>query len=168
MAYAFAPLHGYAKNAPDFAIPNKDSPKFYPILHPIRRRGSFRGVCFCALHEYVKNAPDFILPDKDTPKTRPVLDPNRRRRTFGGVCNTPLHGYVKNLLGFIFPHTYPPKTHPISPFPIGICQKRTRFQTQTVAAGHFGAYAIRPYTGTPKNGQVSHSRTRIHPKPARF
>ena len=57
---------------------------------------------------------------------------------------------MKNSPGFIFPHTYPPKTHPISYFPIRIRPKRTQFYTQTVVAGHFGAYAIRPYTGTCK------------------
>ena len=133
--------HGYTKNAPRFTLPNKGTPKTRPVLHPNRRRGTFRGVCFCAptrIHEkparfhispsgYVKNAPDFTLPNRDTPKTRPVLGLNRRREIFRGVCNTPLHGYVQNLTGFIFPHTGTPKTHPISPFTIGIHPKPTRF-----------------------------------------
>ena len=108
----------YTKNAPDFTLPNKDTPKTHPVLGLNRRRGVFRGACFCAptrvrakfvrFHisapEYTKNAPDFIHPNKDTPKPRPVLYPNPWRRIFRGVCNTPLHGYMKNLAGFIFPH----------------------------------------------------------------
>ena len=73
--------HEYAKNAPDFTLPNKDIPKSCPILDPNLRRGTFRGVCFCAptrvreklsrfhisTHVPAKNAPDFIFPNKDTP-----------------------------------------------------------------------------------------------------
>ena len=77
--------------------------------------------------EYAKNAPDFTLSNRDTPKTHPVLDANLRRGVFRGVCNTPLHRCMQNLTGFTFPHPDTPKTHPISPFPIRIHQKRTRF-----------------------------------------
>ena len=108
------PLHGYVKNPPGFIFPHPNAPKTHPIspspirmrpkthpvLHPNRRRGAFRGVCFCAptrvrakparFHisapEYAKNAPDFTLPNKDIPKTCPILDPNLWRETFGGVC----------------------------------------------------------------------------------
>ena len=142
--------YGYVKNAPDFTLPNKDTPESCPILDPNHRRGYLRGVCFCALHGYMKNPVGFIFPHPDTPKTHPVLYQNLRRETFRGVCNTPLHGYMKNPAGFIFPHTDTPKTHPILPFPIRIRQKPTRFQTQTFGAGHFGAYAFAPYTGTCK------------------
>ena len=135
------PLHGYVKNLAGFIFPNRDTPKTCPVLHPNRRRGTFRGVCFCALHGYVKNlaglifphpdapknAPDFTFPNKDSPKTRSILGPNLRRGLFRGVCNTPLHGYMQNLTGFTFPHLNTPKTHLISPFPIWIHQKRTRF-----------------------------------------
>ena len=110
---------GYAKNVPDFTLSNRDAPKTCPILGANRRRGTFRGVCFCAptrvrakfvrfhisAHVPAKNAPDFTLPNRDTPRTRLVLGLNLRRRAFRGVCNTPLHGYMKNLAGFIFPHT---------------------------------------------------------------
>ena len=33
----------YAKNAPDFTLPNKDIPKTCPILDPNLRRGTFWG-----------------------------------------------------------------------------------------------------------------------------
>ena len=111
--------HGHAKKPSGFTLPNRDTPKPRPVLHPNLRRGYLRGVCFCAPTRvrakfsgfhisapgYTKNAPDFTFPNRDTPKTYPVLDPNPWRRTFRGVCNTPLHGYVQNLAGFIFPHT---------------------------------------------------------------
>ena len=111
--------HGYAKNAPDFTLSNKDTPKSCPVLGANLWRGTFGGVCFCAptrvrakparfhtsAHGYTKNTPDFILPNKDIPKTCPILGANRRRGTFQGVCNTPLHVYVQNPPGFIFPHT---------------------------------------------------------------
>ena len=174
--------HGYAKNAPDFILLNKDACKTRPVLHPNRRRRIFRGVCFCATtrvrakparfhisaHEYAKNAPDFTLPNRDTPKTRLVLGANPCRKTFRGVCNTPLHGYVQNLAGFIFPHTDTPKTHPISPFPIRIYPNPARFQTQTIVEGHFGAYAIRPYTGAPKTRRLLDFATRHSLKPGGF
>lgn len=113
------PAHGYAKNAPGFTLPNRDTPKTRPVLGLDLRRRTFWGVCFCAptlvrakfggfhisAHGYTENAPDFILPNRDTPKTRPVLGLNHRRGVFGGVCNMPLHGYMKNLASFIFPHT---------------------------------------------------------------
>ena len=57
---------------------------------------------------------------------------------------------MQNLAGFIFPHPDAPKTCPVFPFPIRIHPKPARFYTQIIVAGHFRAYAIRPYTGTPK------------------
>ena len=132
---------GYAKNAPDFTFPNKDSPKTRSILGPNLRRGFFRGVCFCALHGHVQNLAGFIFPHTDTPKTHPISPSQIRIHPkpaqfytqtfvaghFGAYAFAPLHGYMKNLVGFIFPHLNTPKTHLISPFPIGIHQKRTRF-----------------------------------------
>ena len=131
----------YAKNAPDFIHPNRDTPKTHPVLdlNPSARNISERmllrptrvrektGGFHISAHVPAKDAPDFTLPDKDTPKTRPVLYPKPCRRTFRGVCNTPLHGYVKNLTGFIFPYTDTCKICPVSHFRTRIRQKRTRF-----------------------------------------
>ena len=131
----------YVKNAPDFALSNKDTPKTYPVLAANLWRGTFWGVCFCAptrvhakparfhisAHGYTKNAPDFTIPNRDTPKTRSILDPNLWRGTFGGICFCALHGYTQNLAGFTFPHLNTPKKHLFSPFPIGIDLKPTRF-----------------------------------------
>ena len=119
--------HGYAKNAPDFTLPNKDTPKTHPVLHLNHRRRTFRGVCNTPLHGYVQNLAGFTFPHPDTPKPRPILGLNRRRGVFRGVCNTPLHGYMKHLAGFIFPHLNTPKTCPISPIPIRIYPKPARF-----------------------------------------
>ena len=129
------PAPGYPKNAPDFTIPNRDTPKTRPILDPNLRRRTFRGVCFCALHGYVQNLASFIFPHTDTPKTHPIspfpiaIHPKPDRfytqilgeGHFGAYAFAPLHGYVQNLAGF---------------------------RPQTVVEGHLGAYAIRPYTGT--------------------
>ena len=73
--------HGYAKNAPDFTLPNKDTPKNHPVLGLDLRRGTFSGRMQYAptrvreklsrfhisTHVPAKNAPDFIFPNKDTP-----------------------------------------------------------------------------------------------------
>jgi len=133
--------HEYAKNAPDFTIPNKDTPKTRPILHLNHRRRTFGGVCFCVpirVYEkfggfhisapgYTKNAPDFTFPNRDMPKTRPVLDPNLWRGTFGGVCfcaptrvrakparfHISAHGYTKNTPDFTLSNKDTPKTCPV-------------------------------------------------------
>ena len=131
----------YAKNAPDFTFPNKDTPKTSPILGANRRRGTFRGVCNTPLHGYVQKLSGFIFPHTDTPKTRPVLAANPCRRAFRGVCNMPLHGYVQNLSGFTFPHTDTPKTLP-------------GFGPKPLSGDIWGRRLLPP--------------TRIRPNPARF
>ena len=60
----------------------------------------------------------------------------------------PKHVPTKNAPDFTLPNKDIPKTCPILPFPIGIHPKPARFYTQTFGEEHFGAYAIRPYTGT--------------------
>ena len=65
--------HGCAKNAPDFTIPNRDTPKTHPVLHLNHRRRTFRGVCNTPLHGYMKNLTSFIFPYLNTSKTRPIL-----------------------------------------------------------------------------------------------
>ena len=170
------PAHGHAENAPDFTLPNTDTPKTHPISDPnLRRRtfrgvcfcalhgymqkparfwaqtvgvGVFRGVCFCALHGYVQNLAGFIFPHLNTSKTHPVSGANLRRGAFRGVCFCALHGYVQNLTGFIFPHPNAPKTHPVLPSPIRIHSKPARVYTQNSGERYFGAYAFAPYTGT--------------------
>ena len=42
--------YGYVKNAPDFTLPNKDTPKTRPVLGLNLRRETFRGVCNTPLH----------------------------------------------------------------------------------------------------------------------
>ena len=51
--------HGYAKNAPDFTFPDKDTPKTSPILGANLRCRTFGGVCNTPLHGY-------------PPKTHPI------------------------------------------------------------------------------------------------
>ena len=190
------PAHGCAKNAPDFTIPNRDTPKTHPVLDPNRRRWTFRGVCNTPLHGYTqkiawfhisahgcaKNAPDFTHPNKDTPKTCPILHPNRRRGAFRGVCNTPLHVYVQNLTGFIFPHTNTPKTHPILGLNLrrgylkGVCntplhgytQNPPDFRPKPLARNIWRRMLLHPYTGTCKIRPVSYFPIGMHPKPTWF
>ena len=75
--------------------------------------------------------------------------PTRVYEKFGGF-HIPPPEYAKNAPDFTLPNKDPPKTHPISPFPIGMRPKPARFYTQTFGEDRFGAYAIRPYTGTPE------------------
>ena len=51
--------HVPTKNAPDFTLPNKDTPKTRPVLDPNLRRGLFRGVCNMPPHGYMKNLSGF-------------------------------------------------------------------------------------------------------------
>jgi len=187
---------GYAKNAPDFTHPNKDTPKTCPILGANPCRKTFGGVCNTPLHGYMKNLADFIFPHTDTCKTRSILDLNLRRGVFRGVCNTPLHGYVQNLAGFIFPHpdapknapdfTLPnrdtPKTHPV----LGANLRRRTFRgvcfcAPTRVRAKFGGFHIsahgytqnaphftHPNKDTPKTHPISSFPIRIHPNPTRF
>ena len=173
---------GYPKNAPDFTLPNKDTPKTRPVLGLNLRRGLFRGVCNTPLHGFVQNLSGFTFPHTDTPKTRPVLYPNHRRRIFGGVCNTPLHGYMQNLAGFIFPHPDAPKNAPDFIFPHpdtpktrpvldanlrrgylrGVCNTPLHGYMQNLTSFTF------PHLNTPKTHPISPFPIRIRPNPARF
>ena len=133
--------HGYTKNAPHFTLPNKDSPKTHPVLHPNRRRGAFRGVCNTPLHGYVQNLAGFIFPHTDAPKTRPVsYFPIRIHQKPTRFHITP-SGYTQNAPGFrpkpppqdisgrmlLRPYTGMCIIHPVSYSPTRIRQKRTRF-----------------------------------------
>ena len=119
--------HGYAKNLTSFRRkPLSQDISGRMQYAPTRVRAKF-GRFHIPPPEYAQNLPGFIFPHTDTPKTHPVLGPNLRRKIFGAYAFAPLHGYVQNPPGFIFPHTDTPKTHPISPSPIGIHRKRTRF-----------------------------------------
>ena len=135
-------------------------------------------------HGYTKNAPDFIFPNRDTPKPYPVLDlnpsarivsgrmllrPTRVHEKFGGFwiqtvgevffgayAFAPLHGYVQNLAVFIFPHTDTSKTHLISPFPIRIRPKPTRFHISAHGYAKNAPDFILSNKDTPKSRPVLH------------
>ena len=114
-AYAFAPLHGYtkkiawfhisahgcAKNAPDFTLPNKDTPKTHPILDPNLWRGLFRGVCFCALHGYMKNPSGFRRKPLSQDISGRMQYAPTRVRAKPARFHISAHGYAKNPAGFI-------------------------------------------------------------------
>ena len=107
------PKHVPAKNAPDFTLPNKDTPKTSPVLHPNRRRGTFRGVCFCALHGYMKNLAGFRRkPSAMLFQRRMQYAPTRVQEKFVRF-HIPAPEYTKNAPGFTFPNRDTPKTHPV-------------------------------------------------------
>ena len=97
--------HGYAKNAPDFTFPNKDTPKTRPILDPNLRRRTFRGICFCAptrvrakfdgfhisAYDMTRNPAGFGLCHSTWRETRRVLDfVTRHGAKPGGFWTLPL------------------------------------------------------------------------------
>ena len=195
-AYAFAPLHGYVQNPsgfifphtdtpkthPDFTLPNRETPKTHPVLHPNRRRETFRGVCFCAPTRVrakfgrfhisapgcAKNAPRFTHPNKDTPKTRSILGLDRRRGTFRGVCNTPLHGYVKNPADFRPKFSARGFWRRMQYAPTRIRAKFVRFH---ISASEYAKNAPdfrRKSLPQDISGRMLLRPTRIHPKPALF
>ena len=108
------PKHVPAKNAPDFTLPNKDTPKTRRVLYPNLWRGTFRGVCFCAPTRVHQKPGGFytqiivaghfgayaFAPYTGTCKIWRVLDPNLWRGYLKGVCNTPLHGYTQKIVRF--------------------------------------------------------------------
>ena len=92
--------HGYAKNAPDFTLSNKDIPKSCPILDPNLWRGYLRGVCNTPLHGYMKKTPSFTpKPSARLFEGRMQYAPTRVRAKFGGF-HISAHGYAKNPSGF--------------------------------------------------------------------
>ena len=176
------PPPGYVKNAPDFTLPNKDTPKTCPVLHPNRRRRIISGRMLLrptrvrakpvrfhiSAHVPAKNAPDFILSNKDTPKTRPVLHPNLRRGYLSGVCNTPLHGYVQNSTGFRRKSLSQDISGRMQYAPTRIHEKSARFHISAHGYVKNAPDFILPNRDTPKTRPVSHFRTRTRRKRTRF
>ena len=121
------PAHEYTKNAPDFTLPNKDTPKTHPILYPNLWRGTFRGVCNTPLHGctqkivwfhisppgYTKNPPDF----RRKPSSQDISGcmqyaPTRVRAKPGGFHISPSE-YAKNAPDFTLPNKDIPKSCPV-------------------------------------------------------
>ena len=105
---------GYAKNPPDFTIPNRDAPKTRPILDLNLRRRIFGGVCFCAptrvhqkpgrfwtlSHDMVRNPTGFGLCHTTWRETRRVLDfATRHGAKPAGFWTLP-HDMARNPAGF--------------------------------------------------------------------
>ena len=110
----FCALHGYMqnlagfifphpdapKNAPDFTIPNRDTPKTCPILDPNPWRRTFRGVCNTPLHGYVQNPPGFIFPHTTWHETRRVSYSRTRHGAKPDGFWTLPHDMARNPAGF--------------------------------------------------------------------
>ena len=118
---------GYAKNAPDFTLPDRDTPKSRPVLGLNLRRGYLRGVCNTPLHGYMKNPSDFRCePLSRGISGRMQYAPTRVRakpalfysQTFGEDC---FGAYA------IRPYMGTCKTRPVSHFRTRTRQKRTPF-----------------------------------------
>ena len=112
--------HGYTKNAPDFTLPDKDTPKTHPVLDPNPWRRIFRGVCFCAPtqvhqkpggfwtlpHDIARNPAGFGLCHTTWRETRRVLDfATRHGPKLGGFLTLP-HDIAQNPAGFSHCHTF--------------------------------------------------------------
>ena len=174
--------HGYAKNAPDFTLPNRDTPKTRPILGANRRRETFRGVCNTPLHGYMKNLAGFIHPHTDTLKTHPILDPTPCRRTFRGVCfcaptrvrakpdqfHISASEYAQNVPDFILPNRDTPKTRLVLAPNLrrgvfrGVCNTPLHGYVKNLSSFIF------PHTDTPKTHPISPSPIGIGPNSAQF
>ena len=160
--------HGYPKNAPDFTLPNKDTPKTHPILHPSRRRGTFRGVCFCAPTRVCAKPARFHIPAHVPTKKPPgfrrnplsqdiwgrmLLRPTRIHEKFARFhISTP--EYAKNVPGFTFPNKDSPKTSPI--LGANPCRRTFRGVCNTSLHGYVqnSSGFIFPHTNTPKSRPV--------------
>ena len=133
--------HGYVKNAPDFTIPNRDTPKTRSILDPNLRRGLFRGVCNTPLHGYMKNLAGF----------RPKF---LSQDILGRMQYAPTRVRAKSVRFHISPHGY--------------TKNAPDFRRKPSARDISGRMLLRPYTGMCIIHPVSYSRTRIHQKCTRF
>ena len=103
-------VSGHAKNAPDFTLPNRDTPKIRPILGTNRRRGYLRGVCNMPLHGYVQNLAGFIFPHTTWRETRRVLDfanDMAQNPTGFGLCHTTWRK-TRRVLDFATRHSAKP------------------------------------------------------------
>ena len=95
----------YAKNAPDFTLPNKDTPKTCPVLYPNLRRRTFRGVCNTPLHGYMKNPAGFIPKSSAQDISgRMLLRSTRIHEKFGRFW-TLSHDIARNPAGFGLCHS---------------------------------------------------------------
>ena len=160
--------HGYAKNAPDFTLPNRDAPKparFYTQTVGARHFGAY---AFAPLHGYVQNPPGFTpKPSSQDISRRMQYAPTRIRAKFGGFHISPPE-YTKNVSDFILSNKGTPKTHLIlypnlrRGYLRGVCFCALHGYVQNLAGFTF------PHTDTPKTYPVSPFPIRIHPKPARF
>ncbi len=115
------------QNPPDFTLPNRDTPKTYPILGLNRRRRTFRGVCFCAptrvrakparfhisAHGYAKNPAGFRRKPLSQDISGRMQYAPTRVRAKPARFHISAHGYTKNAPDFTFPNKDTPKSRPV-------------------------------------------------------
>ena len=146
--------HGYTKNAPDFTLPNKDTPKTCPILDLNLRREVFQGVCNTPLHGCVQNLAGF-RPKSSSQDIwgRMQYAPTRVHEKFDGF-HISAHGYAKNLPDF--------RRKPLSQDIWGRMQYAPTRVHQKNVWFHISAYEytqnppsfIFPHTDTPKTHPI--------------
>ena len=147
--------HGYTKNAPDFTLPNRDTPKTYPVLDPNLRRKIFGGVCNTPLHGYMKNLPGF----RPKPSARGFSGRMQYAPTRVHAKIVRFHisvsGHAKNAPDFTLPNRDIPKKPP-------------GFRPKPSSRLFEGRMQYAPTRVRAKSGPVSYFRTRIRPNLARF
>ena len=160
--------HVPAKNAPDFTLPNRDTPKTHPVVGLNRRRGTFRGVCFCALHGYVQNPPGFIpKPLARNIWGRMQYAPTRVRAKFGGF-HIPAHDMAQNPAGFGLYHTTWRETRQVLDFATRHGAKPGGFWTLSLDMARNPAGFGLCHSTWRKTRRVFNFATRHSPKPGGF
>ena len=149
------PKHVPAKNAPDFTLPNKDTPKTCPVLGANPCRRTFRSVCFCALHGYTQKIVWFHISPSGHTKNAPGFRPKPSSQDISG----------RMLLRPTRVRAKPARFHISAP---GYTKNAPDFRPKPSARDFSGRMLLRPYTGTCKTSPVSYFRTRIHQKRTSF
>ena len=161
--------HVPAKNAPDFILSNKDTPKTRPVLHPNLRRGYLSGVCNTPLHGYVQNSTGFRRKSLSQDISGRMQYAPTRIHEKSARFHISAHGYVKNAPDFILPNRDTPKTRPVLDPNLrrktfgGVC-----FYAPTRVHRKNGQVSYFRTQHTPKTHPISYFPIGIHPKPARF
>ena len=174
--------HGYTKNAPDFTLPNRDTPKTHPVLGLNLHRKTFWGVCNTPLHGYMKNLAGFIFPHTTWRETRQVLDFATRHGAKPGEFWTLPHDMARNPAGFGLCHSTWRETRRVLDFATRHSAKPGGFHISAHGYAKNAPDFTLPNKNTPQNlsgfipksssqdisGRMLLCPTRIREKPARF
>ena len=149
------PPSEYAKNAPHFTLPNKDTPKTYPVLAANSCRKTFRGVCNTPLHGYTQKIVRFHITPSGYTKNSLGFRPKPSARDFSGRMQYAPTRVHEKLIQF---HIPPPEYTKNPP----------GFRPKPSAQDISGRMQYAPTRVHTKNCLVSYFRTRMHQKRTRF